>query len=41
MGEANTLAYNDTATITAVISFIGQANKAVFFVVCDPSMNEL
>jgi hypothetical protein len=41
MEVANTLAYHDTATMTAVENFIVKAPKAVFLIVCDPSVNEL
>jgi hypothetical protein len=46
IGSGNTLAYYDTATITAVKSFIVQARdgtgpEAIFLVMFDPSVNEL
>jgi hypothetical protein len=41
MAVAKTLAYYELEKIAALDSFIIQGTEAVFFVVCDPSMNKL
>ncbi len=41
MTVTNTLAYCKPEFIKAENSFMEQAPEAVFFVMCDPSMNEL